>query len=938
MVSGLKCLVSNIRSLVKNKLSLLFLLKKYNLDVIALTETWLKASIESEPLLGDLLSQYEFIRCDRPRKKGGGVALLISNTLSPCVVFKESVPNSYELLCCDLFPYLNAVRFVVVYKAPSCPSSSADKLIKALSDIISCEQETIITGDFNLPDIDWIALPGPTASSSFSKTFTQFCATYSLHQLVRRETHGSHILDLVLTTEPAIVNRVKVESPLGFSDHSTVRFSLSMRNDNPMFIFRRNFKFANYQAIKDYLQNVDWYGSFATVSTVDAMYELLIAILNHCIELFVPLVKVQLQQRYLPPYLQTLFLKRSKSWNIAVKSNSRRDWDAFYSISNAFEKRLRKYNSHRENKIINSRSKLAFYKLLNTKLKRNSKIGTIQSDSGALIVRDDDKAEVFADIFAQVYSRGSDNQDSLDQLSGHPLYPVMDDSVWFHADEILSSLSKWPNSCSVTPDGIPSLFLKEVAPVLARPLEFIFNLCFTRAEVPSRWRTAFVIPIPKKPPANSPHSYRPISLTSILARIFEKILKKRIETHLRKHSILSPYQHGFQKGRSTVTAMLQALNEWTLSLEGGNPVDVIYLDFSKAFDRVSHARLVHRLKAIGIHPRIVAWLQSFLCDRTFKVRVNSCLSTVRHASRGVPQGSVLSPLLFNIYTYDLPYLIISNGVKCCAFADDLKIFNSVRSADDRAALQNALNVVDHWATQWKLPLSREKSKVVHLGGNNLSFSYSVDGILIEEVDQILDLGFLITKDLSFDLHCERIANAASRIVYNLFKALTTRNTITYLRAYKTYVRPLLEYGTVIFNPFKKKFVSKLESVQNSFTRKLMIRALGFAYNRIPSSHERNSNFCLATLAYRRKKHDLILFHKILHGKCDLPLDMFCVLRKSVTRGGSRKISFPKARLNCRYHFFTVRAGTSFLKISKKHKIPSSLTLFKASLDRYLGPT
>lgn len=351
--------------------------------------------------------------------------------------------------------------------------------------------------------------------------------------------------------------------------------------------------------------------------------------------------------------------------------------------------------------------------------------------------------------------------------------------------------------------------------------------------------------------------------------------------------------------------MLMNLNKWTSALDDGKNVDVIYFDFSKAFDRVPHSKLVQKLVMVGVHPRIIAWIAAFLEGRTFSVRINESFSDPRPVTSGVPQGGVLSPVLFNIYTHELPHLLSRNGVEFSAFADDIKIFRVIDSVNDSQSLQNSIDALHSWTVDWNLPLSKEKTKVLHLGGNNPNYPYYVDGSLITSVDEVTDLGFVVTKSLSFDKHCELIANKATAMVFKLFRALSTSNSAVLLWAYKTYVRPLLEYGTPVFSPFKRRVIEMLERVQNCFTRKLMIRALGFVYDKIPSSIERNQNLSLHKLSTRRKANDLLLLHKILFGKCDIkPEDLFFV-RASSTRGGARKFQARVPKLNCRRFFLSI---------------------------------
>ena len=509
------------------------------------------------------------------------------------------------------------------------------------------------------------------------------------------------------------------------------------------------------------------------------------------------------------------------------------------------------------------------------------------------------------------------------------------DSAWFNADEIYELLSKWPAAYSDTPDHIPLVFIKKVLHTIVGPLVHLFNLSFMRAEVPNLWRTALITPIPKTRPFTSPHNFRPISITSIFARTFEKILKARIVKHLSEHAIISPFQHGFQKSRSTVTALLQSLNDWTSIVDGGAGVDVIYLDFCKAFDKVPHSKLLNKLEIVGLHPRIIAWICAFLHNRSFQVRVNTSLSEPRPVCSGVPQGAVLSPVLFSIYTYELPFIISSLGVKCCAFADDLKIYSMVSTDAHHQLLQSAVDAVQEWSVLWELPLSKQKTFLMHVGTRNPSFQYKIGEAAITTIDEVCDLGVLLTSDLTFDKHCQKIAAKAMGMLYRLFRALTTKDSAVLLLAYKTYIRPLLEYGTEIFNPSKRRLICSLERVQNSFTRKVMTRSMGFLYDRIPAAKERNLNLGLDSLALRRRKFDLLTFHKLVHGHYSLNGEVLVSLVPSVTRGNRFKLRLSNFKTSCRAHFFINRVASDYTAMSKKHSIPIGVNSFKTLLKKYI---
>ncbi|KAK6035375.1 hypothetical protein COOONC_27120, partial [Cooperia oncophora] len=288
----------------------------------------------------------------------------------------------------------------------------------------------------------------------------------------------------------------------------------------------------------------------------------------------------------------------------------------FKILDSRLNKRLLRYNAYLEKKVVESGD--------------STKPG-----------KDIDK-EHFQGIFAK--------EDDVFSHKVPPCGSTMGPDLWFHRDEIFDLLSKWPNSHSVTPDFIPLHLIKRTAHCLALPLELLFNLSYMRSEVPSRWRHSFIVPVPKKPPFSNPSNYRPI-----------------MTTYLNRNSLIPINQHGFSTGKSTETALLTSFNDWTNALDSRKPVHVVYFDFAKAFDRVPHRKLTAKLESLGIYPLIVRWIESFLCNRTYQVRIGDSFSS-KYSSKysitsGVPQGGVLSPLLFIAYTACLPASLSRFGLQ-----------------------------------------------------------------------------------------------------------------------------------------------------------------------------------------------------------------------------------------------------------------------------------
>jgi len=527
---------------------------------------------------------------------------------------------------------------------------------------------------------------------------------------------------------------------------------------------------------------------------------------------------------------------------------------------------------------------------------------------------------------------------SSSKLENYADGETLTDGLNFTAQKVRKAISSLKNKKSRTPDGVPAHFLKTVGDQVCYPLSLIFEQSFASGVLPDVWKVADVVALFKKGEASDPGNYRPISLTSIACKIMEICLKDEIVGYLRQNGLLSDQQHGFLSRRSTSTQLLECVEDWTKNAENRTPTDVIYVDFKKAFDSVSHEKLLAKLAAYGIGGKLHAWIKAFLSDRKQRVCLGKAESDYVTVTSGVPQGSVLGPLLFVIFVNDLPG-IFKDGVTCKLFADDLKIYCSSLNFEN---LQNALNQLSKWAERWQLGISVPKCNVLYLGDNNPKHEYFLDGKKLPSEKCLRDLGVFVSSDLKQASHCFEVAKKANRVSNMLFRIFRSKSRDTLLTAYKTFVRPLVEYCTPIWNPHMIKDIILVEKVQRYYTRRLFARC-GFDYVSYP---DRLKFLDLQTLEERRLQYDLCMVYHIVHNENDLKFEQFFAKvpgQKPTTRGHHLKLKVPKVTAKVpevRFNTFSQRVVKSWNALPKfllETKQPivnaSNIDLFKERISK-----
>ncbi len=493
-------------------------------------------------------------------------------------------------------------------------------------------------------------------------------------------------------------------------------------------------------------------------------------------------------------------------------------------------------------------------------------------------------------------------------------------------NKALSNINK---SKSPGPDNLHPRVLHEVRNEISFPLWKIFSLSLLTNKVPSKWKEAIVTPIFKKGKRNLPSNYRPVSLTSIASKILESFIRDHILEHMRKNN-LSKKQFGFINGRSTILQLMHVLDDWINAIDNSRITDAIYMDFQKAFDTVPHNRLLHKLEGYGMLP-IIPWVKDFLTNRKHKVNVQGETSNWAQVTSGIPQGSVIGPVLFAVFINDLPDSVTND---IYMFADDTKIYSTIDNVTDSERLQHDLDLMSRWSKQWLLLFHPEKCKVMRIGHSKVlpQYEYKLDHTPLEYINEETDLGITIDDKLKFSNHIEGKVNKANKIMGLIRRSFKYLVPDIFTKLYKSLVRPHLEYGVALLNPHLKKDIRLLEGVQRRAT-KLVNNFENETYT------ERLTALHLPTLLYRRGRGDMIECYKLLNGKYDPEVSNILTLHQHAvgsnrTRGHSLKLYNDKCRLNCAKYYFSNRITRLWNDLPEEVIKAETTNQFKNLLDAY----
>ena len=386
-------------------------------------------------------------------------------------------------------------------------------------------------------------------------------------------------------------------------------------------------------------------------------------------------------------------------------------------------------------------------------------------------------------------------------------------------DFVLKLLASLDSNKATGPDKISAIMLKKTATSIAPSVTSLFNQSLKDGHVPLEWKLSHAVPIPKRSPANSPDHYRPVSLLSILSKVLECHVYNVIADHLDETHPLSDYQRGFRAGRSTVGALLATTSHWFSLLEAGKEICAVFYDYRKAFDSVPHRPLLNKLKILGVSGHVLRWVADYLTSRSQCVVVEGDQSGTAEVLSGVPQGSVLGPLLFLIYIDEISSVSLSPESSRVIFADDVCIYRPISSCGDFRYVQDDIEVIEEWSIENFRNLNPSKCKYMLISRKRTPSMPDEPLVLgdlpLQRVDAFKYLGVLLSQDMSWSSHVQATCSKAKKVLGLLYrKFYGCSNTNTLIQLYISLVHPHLEYACPVWAPHMAKDIHAIESVQN----------------------------------------------------------------------------------------------------------------------------
>ena len=696
-----------------------------------------------------------------------------------------------------------------------------------------------------------------------------------LTQVNNQPTRGNNILDLLLVDSPEKISDLFVGDPLIYTDHLFMEFIIrtTIRNIVKLPRLVYNFGKGNFTALRESVKSLTSDAQLNETADINIAWYNWKSSLQSMIDQHIP--KIQLKNRRSPPWITGeivhLVRKKASARTKAKSTQSSIHWERFKELRSRIKKLVSRKRKEYYTSLVDSlySNPKRFWTIFSLKTKKHTvpeKVSIADGVGGRIYT---EGPNLVADSFNRVFFSSFSTpevcnpvvhcNDQYDHLSSPiPSLP----QISLDCADVLAAIKTIDSSKAQGPDKIPAKILVECAEQISPSLTDLFNLSLHSGTLPTEWKLANIVPLLKKAPAEKVENYRAISLLSLVSKLLERCILNKIIDHIASN--LSSLQFGFLKGRSTTTQLLSVYHKIQESMDVGLQTDMIFLDFSKAFDSVNHYKLLHKLKLFGITGKLHDWFNDYLSNRSQQTTVLGATSVPLPVLSGVPQGSILGPILFLIYINDIVEVVHQDS-EMALYADDSKCFRVIKSLNDSLLLQSDLDNLSSWSKTWDMDFNKSKCTIVSFTRKQhpITQSYTLNGSELRRVNEQKDLGILITSSMHWPSHVTTVCSKANRTLGYIRRCSAEIGSLNARRTlYISLVRSLFSYGSQLWAPQKIKYINMMERVQRRATKFL----LKLPFRTKLSYQKRLLKLGLLPITYWLEILDLVLYFRTLKGE------------------------------------------------------------------------
>lgn len=869
----------------------------FDLDLVALTETWLNSSVHDNEICSDM----QIFRRDRSveltgKKQGGGVLLAVKNNYVAEVF--DIFDRDIEAICVKLkLNQFKCLYVVVVYFVPGARPESYRTFYNCIETKL-LDQECIIVGDFNLRDYVF------NNNSECVCDFKSFLNFNNYAQVNSIRNVNNVLLDLVIVSSSIRCCGVDTgKDPLLPVDQHHPALTVCLNCESQQYECEQigntkfNFKKANWDLMCELLRLQDWQALYEC-EDVDGSVDAFYGIVNN---IFVQSVPRSTQVgKVFPVWFNgniIRLVKTKERYFRRYKKYKTSYWYGKYSETRKIIKvKIKQAHNEYLNQVSDSlyNNPKFFWTYVKTQKSCQSMPMSLYYE-GQSFVGSKSIADGFAMFFGSVFSpseqllltTGPQNVPK-DYFCSNPVT----------AEEVALAIKKLKGNRAIGPDGLPGYIIKGCIEFFRGPLLDIFNKSLKYSTYPGFWKCSKVIPVFKNGTRHEINNYRPISIVCSVSKVFEIVIFNRIYGEVK--GIISLQQHGFLPQRSTLTNLTSFVQLIHKHLNNKAQVDVIYTDLEKAFDKIKHSVILESLESMNVTDNLTKLIKTYLCNRVQFVEVKGARSRPYNSTSGVPQGSNLGPLLFVISINGISRVV--KHANLSLFADDLKLCLEILNKNDCELLQSDLNNVSEWCDKNGFKMNVKKCVMMNftLNRNIIEYDYVIGDHVLSKTDEHKDLGICMDPSLNFIQHMTDTINDAHKVMGFIVRSTQHFNVDVCLKLFDSLVLPKLEYGSIIWSPQYEVWIKSVERIQRKFLKYMFYKKFGYYPPQGYNHQHLLSIFNRLSLENRRVKACLVYLFKLIKNCINSP-DILAQLPFSINQRNNRNknvfyLNFPRTNL------------------------------------------